>query len=215
MRYIRLLAVTDEYDDTPGLALKAAPRTYEGFMADRNGDLIAHDIIEHQNGAKNIGSIDDELEASGGVWHVRGRWGDFKNTYHQPAHHAAADISRMFTDQGYWTIPTNGTRLIEDIEEDIDEIIVQSKKLIKAEAYEPSDLDNMDEFLEAARRRIRIGYRKATKRFGTGYESNSIYNNIKRALETCVKHVDYEGQEFVLAYDRREASCRELEISYE
>lgn len=216
MRYIRLLAVTDEYNSTePGLALKGADRSYEGFMADRLGGLVAHDIVEHQNGAKNIGSVDDELEASGGVWHARGRWGDIGSHHNTPHNNCAADISNMFREQAFWTMPTNGTRLHEELEDDLEEILVEAKRQIKAEAYEPEDLVGMDGFLEASRRRFRIGYRKATRRFGPDYVSNQMYRNIRRALETTVKQIDYEGQEFILAYDRSEAKCNEVEYNNE
>ncbi len=215
MRYVRLIAVSDEYDNDPGLALKGAPRSYDGFMADRLGGLVAHDIVEHQNGAKNIGTVDDELEASGGVWHTRGRWGDFENRYHTPHYNCAADISRMFTEGECWSMPKLGTHICEDIEEDIDEILVEAQRQIKVEAYEDEDLTQMPEYLEAARRRFRIGYRKATKRFGSDYASNSTYRRIRDALKTCVKHIDYEGQEFILGYDHSQAKIREVEYSYD
>src|ERR1041385_6254253 len=64
MRSIRLVAMSDDYDDTPGLVVKGT-QPYEGMMADREGTLVAHDILEHQNGYKAIGSVWDELEALG------------------------------------------------------------------------------------------------------------------------------------------------------
>lgn len=215
MPTVRLIAVSDEYDTEPGLALKGADRSYDGFMADRLGGLIAHDIVEHQNGAKNIGTIDDELEAMGGIWHTRGRWGDFDSPHYSTHYNIGSEIANLFRDQGYWTRPANGTHIHEDLEEDLDEIMVEAKKIIKAEAYEHADLVGSDEFLEAARRRFRIGYRKATKRFGSDFSSNCVYRNIRHAVEKTVKHIDFEGQEFLLSYSSNEAKCREVELNYD
>lgn len=215
MRYVRLIASCDEYDsDMPGLALKAARRSYDGFMADRLGGLLAHDIVEHQNGAKNIGTVDDELEACGGMWHSRGRLNDFESRYYTPHQSVGSEIGNLFREQDYW-MPTKGIRPHEDLEDDLEEIIDEARKVIKAESYDDEDLTDMANYLEAARRRFRIGYRKATRRFGSDYMSNDVYRNIRRALETTVKHIDYEGQEFILGYDRHDATVREVEYEYD
>lgn len=75
MRYVTLIARSDDYDSKPGLAIKGVS-DFEGFMADREGTITAHDLLEHQNGARHMGPVWDELEALGGIWQIRGRWGD-------------------------------------------------------------------------------------------------------------------------------------------
>jgi len=50
----------------------------EGYVAATEGELIAHDILEHQNGLSAIGSVDDELEALGGLYFVRGWSGQLR-----------------------------------------------------------------------------------------------------------------------------------------
>ncbi len=73
MRHIRLVAFEDEPTGNLGLIVKGSegPEIY----SDNKGSLIAHDIVEHQNGMAAIGGIDDELEAIGALWQVRGRHG--------------------------------------------------------------------------------------------------------------------------------------------
>ncbi len=75
MRHVRLVATSDEYDNELGFKIKGTT-AFEGFMACRNGELTAHDLLEHQNGLAAMGTVWDELEAIGGIWQVRGRHGD-------------------------------------------------------------------------------------------------------------------------------------------
>ena len=40
------------------------------------GNLAAHDIVEHLDGVENIGPVEDELQALAAVWYCRGQFGD-------------------------------------------------------------------------------------------------------------------------------------------
>ena len=68
MRYVRLQVAEDQLSGELGLKIKGM-RATEG-MAMGSGLLVAHDLLEHQNGLRAIGSVGDELEALGGIWHV-------------------------------------------------------------------------------------------------------------------------------------------------
>lgn len=99
VRAVRLVAALDEYDNTPGLKIVGVPDV-DGMAVERtDGVLIAHDLLEHQNGLSEIGTVWDELEALGGIWQVRGRTGDmFVRNIHTPQVNIASDITRMFPD---------------------------------------------------------------------------------------------------------------------
>lgn len=47
----------------------------ENYTPCTSGSLLAHDLLEHQNGFKAIGTVLDELEALGGIAYVRGPGG--------------------------------------------------------------------------------------------------------------------------------------------
>ena len=53
-----------------GVAPEGA-RNIDDYMADTDGVLTAHDLLEHVNGAEHIGGIGDELEALGAIWYGR------------------------------------------------------------------------------------------------------------------------------------------------
>lgn len=227
MRYVRLVAVCDEYDCEPGLVVKGTPM-FEGMMADRGGEMIAHDLLEHQNGVKAIGPLDDELEALGGIWQVRGRHYDMcrdGRDYHSPQAHIASDIINMFRDiDGSYWLPSIGQYRTHrcDYDEDFQDIIEEARKGIRAEYTDmgrgdpdedeqgwTADLFNIrDAYLDNALHLMRRGFRKAQRRFGDGYVGINQFKAIKQAVK--LHRPEFEGQEFRLAYGNGEARVDEI-----
>ena len=239
MKAIRLVAACDEYDNTtPGFILKGC-KSFDGLMADREGGLTAHDILEHQNGIAGMGPVWDELEACGGVWYVRGQWGDMLSlkgygSAHNPAYRVASDVTRMFSE--YSGEDREGTgpgglaigsrpHLCDD---DFREIIEIARRDIPREYNDmgrgdPDEDENgwspelhalCEEYLTLALHRMRSGFRKAQKRFerkqASCFAAQSLYIAIRDAVAQAVKHIDYEGQEFVLRYGNGDATCWEI-----
>jgi len=215
MKYCTLEAAEDEYDITPGFVFANLP-AYEGRMADRGDLMIAHDIIEHQNGLQAIGPIWDELEALGGVWHTRGRWGDFDNSYHKSEKHIASDITRMARDlsflyfRDYEAMGPKPPATHEHYQDDsFHEILEIARRDIPRELDEDSKLD-IDTYLAEALHRLRIGYRKATRRFGDRFQSNNQFHAIREAIEREAKSINYVGQRFRLGWGAGKCSIEPI-----
>lgn len=220
MRYVRLIAVTDEYDTSPGLALKGTPVHSEGFMADRDGILIAHDLLEHVNGREFIGTVWDELEALGAIWQVRGRHADFLTKYGgnvSPTKNVAADVSRMYSDWTADPMPPARHRLKATrshlYDDDFREIIAHARHDILAELdsderHSPVQLEYLQRYLDEALHRMRNGFRKAERKYGEGYRGHTLFRLIRDAVATAKP--DFEGQEFTLAYDDERAYVQEV-----
>lgn len=213
MKAIRLIAAADEYDNSPGFVLKGCP-SFEGLMADRDGTLTAHDVLEHQNGIAAMGSVWDELEAVGGVWQVRGRHGDFatrRPSYHSPAVNTAADVTRMFMEWEGWNGPHSMRTRAHDYDDDFREILEIARHDIPREYSQEDwgrdDRAKLDRYLELALHRMRTGFRKAERRFGSGFHGHSQFCAIRDAVERAVKWIDWEGQEYVLRWGNGEATC--------
>ncbi|MBA3831641.1 MAG: hypothetical protein H0X34_07070 [Chthoniobacterales bacterium] len=230
MRHIRLIAAADEYDTAPGLIIKGQP-DFESLMADRDGTLIAHDILEHQNGTEPMGAVWDELEALGAIWQVRGRHGDMASrrpSFHSAQSNVASEVTRMFSE--YETDPNNGPGglLVGSrphlYDEDFAEIIEIARRDIPREynnmgngsegedanGWSPELHEIFETYLTLALHRMRAGFRKAEKRFGDGFAGHSLFVAIRDAVGDAVKSVDYEGQEFRLSYGNGEATCTEV-----
>ena len=218
MTSIRLIAINDEYDTSPGLALAGTHHGEDGFFADRTGGMIAHDIVEHQNGAGAIGTVFDELQALGGIWLCHGEWGDFTNSRHGHTAHSnlSSAVARMFED---WACESNPRipRTYSDYrtDEDFAEIINLARAGIIAENYNrngdtPEEAESMESYLSDAMSLMRIGYRKALRRHGSTDVANSLYHAIEDALKPIASCLDYVGQEFVLTYTRDKVVVREV-----
>lgn len=220
MRHIRLVATSDEYDTELGFKLKGCA-DFEDFMACRNGELTAHDILEHQNGIAHMGTVWDELEALGGIWQVRGRHGDMaqeRPNMHSPTVNVASDVTRMFSEfsadpdfgPGWQSVGTRA-HLYDDA---FREIIAIARHDIPREFRDmgngsPDEDENgwspelhalFEDYLILALHRMRAGFRKAEKRFGDRFVGHSLFCDIRDAVKRAVKHIDYEGQEFRLSY---------------
>lgn len=230
MKKVYLVAMADEYDTAPGLVIKGQPQ-FDGLTASREGALIAHDILEHQNGCKEIGSVWDELEALGALYQVRGRHGDLmtKNGgYHSVETNLASDVTRMFIDwlykdQGYEGPGGKrcGTRAT-DYDESFKEILSIAERDIprehtdmgRGDADEDENGWNADlraalpRYLAFALRRLRVGFRKAARKYGSGYEGAQLFRSIRDATDKL--RPEFEGQEFVLHYNTDRAFIEEV-----
>ena len=76
MKKVILKTITDS-EGTTGIVVEGMKRIQYPSAA-QEGFLIAHDLLEHVNGIEAIGSVDDELEAMGGCWFVRGKSGQMR-----------------------------------------------------------------------------------------------------------------------------------------
>lgn len=215
MRHVRLIAVSDEYDNELGFMIKGTP-SFEGFMADRTGETIPHDILEHQNGLKNMGPVWDELEALGGIWQVRGRHGDLmNNSYHSPIDNLAADVTRMYREWDGFNGPHSMATRPHLYDDDFMEIIAKAKSdIVKEARYEREEFDaaRLREYLNLTLHRMRTGFRKAERRFGQNWCGHSTFSAMKEAVAKATRWIDFEGQEFILSYGDCDARIREADM---
>lgn len=176
-------------------------------MASRDGLTLAHDLLEHQNGAAHIGTVWDELEALGGIWQVRGRTGDMLSKsggMYSPAYHVGSDIARMWQEWIDEGDPPHKHRVKRTrphlYDDDFAEIIEQARHDIlneADEAFTDSELTLLDDYLGQALHRLRMGFRKAERRFGSNYTGHNLFRVIRDA---CARAPEYEGQEARLSY---------------
>lgn len=216
MKHVILTARVD--DETGELGLVADGLAVEGMPSVATEGLqIAHDLIEHQNGIAAIGGIDDELEALGALWYVRGQFGSLRRdgrgsayTVHQ---NIAADVANMFTDSlnGSYVAPALRTRIHGD-DDDFRKILKEAREIIESEAKYDDRVTrrNTDEFLRAACSRLRIGYRKAARRFGSAIAAHDLFWRIADAVQPYARNCEIEGQQFLLSYNGERAYCEEF-----
>ena len=208
-----------------GLMIQGTPMLANDPMVAVEGLLVAHDLIEHVNGHESIGSIDDELEALGGVWNTRGQWGvlrrDNRGSMYTPEQSIGSDVMNlgMIYMRGIdFRSPIPKTRETGDTEGWLDDVLENGKKdLISELQYddEPIDFNRLNEYMRAAKHYIRQGYRKHVNKYGSDFEANNLFWNIADAVEPYIKHVEYQGQEFKLTINDRGVYCEENYDEYD
>lgn len=208
MKRVKLIAQEDRELGGCGLVI-------EGMRPDvtvnpaQDGLTLAHDLVEHVNGVWEIGTIDDELEALGAIWFVRGQFNDLRrdNRGSQVSVHQniAADVVRMFRDFFYGA-PVDLVPLKTKAHEEDSEF-----KTILDYAFDdmPGEIDAEDRGETfAARRarymavclpRLRRGYRKAAAKYKSGIFANKLFWTIAEATESVAKHAQ-PGEEYTLTY---------------
>lgn len=216
MRHVRLETWDDEHGNL-GLIIKGTPKE-EGIFSSSDGLLIAHDLLEHQQGVKKIGCPEDELIALGAVWHMRARWGTML-TKHQNIwsmeENLGLNIESVWRDLdgcGWWPGGKRYRTHAHDHDESFDAALEFTRKHMIEDAEASENVADMDAFLTDAKHLLRIGYRKSERRFGTGFDGADQMCAVRDAVNRIVPLVEIEGQEFILAYGNGEARCYEARV---
>lgn len=217
---VRLRVIRDESHGELGLALAAMP-VDETTNAATDGLLIAHDVLEHVNGAAAIGTIDDELEALGAIWYLRGQFGtlrrDSVGSAYTVEENIAGDVVRMFADFFHGApVDTTPIRTYAcDADESFREIIEIALRQTRGEVRD-SHCDTLTQENEIAERereymrvclpRMRRGYRKARKLYPDAWAAHQLFWAISDAVQRVLKfHELDEGAEYELIYWPTEA----------
>jgi|SRR5690606_26270207 len=173
-----------------------------------NDILISHDILEHINGAKNIGSVYDECIALGVTWYIRGQFGIFdrQQSYHSPHEILAGDLSRMFQTELYEKTLTSSldkVRIDNEFQEDFQSIGEHAKKQIISEleySDEPANMGEIDLYISRSLKAMTLGLRKARRRYKDPYMAHELFFAIADAVKNCAS-IEYEGQRFAVYYN--------------
>jgi hypothetical protein len=203
---IKLVSFTDSMTGELGLGLANMPRNDETNAA-TEGMLLAHDIIEHVNGAKHIGTIDDELEAMGALWYTRGQWGDLRRdgrgSMYTPIESVASDLTRMFRDyfNGVSLNPCPVTKACE-MDDDFRDIIKTASEDYSSEVEEQEHEQEKQIYNKVCLSRMRMGYRKAKAKYEKygRYAANNLFWELAECLDKPTKNINYDGQQFKLHY---------------
>lgn len=185
-------------------------------MVANEGLLVAHDLLEHVNGLDKIGSIDDELEALGVVWFVRGAYGvlrrDNTGSRFSPDESIASDVLNMarIYNSGVefkTDIPTIGQNsYMYDVAVEICEI---ARNQIEVEIGEEDlNQDRIDFYLESSVAYMVAGYEKASAKYKQ-FEVNQLFWNIAECIDEHLKKAElFENQEFILTVDYEELTSQ-------
>lgn len=220
MKTVILEAFRDESTGELGLGVKGMPRD-ETTNAAADGLTIAHDLIEHVNGPQAIGTIDDELEALGAIWYVRGQHGELRRdrvgSVYTIEQNLANDVTRMFRDHvagdQYVSYRVPRSRPC-DADDDLIRILEAGDESYRGE-FNEDEREGLAEKWAAYRAvalvRMRAGWRKAYRKWERlgRFAANNRFWEIAEAVDSGAKP-QYEGQQFRLSYGLGGATCEEI-----
>lgn len=196
-------------------------QNHDGVWGVAEGYLIAHDIVEHAR-LKDIGTVRDELMALGGIWYVRGQFGEISRSPRGnavPTHDAIAhELVTLSSIQADKKNRLNVSRISEcGYEDDFNDIvnIAKPKIVSELECYDMTrnEIHNfLDSYLEDSRRLMVAGFNHAHKRYkrvGGATKANTIFWNIAEEFDRFVRYEDFwEGQQIALHVNFTTASVK-------
>lgn len=219
MKTVILEAFRDESTGELGLGLLHMPRD-QNTNAANDGVLIAHDIIEHVNGPERIGSIDDELEALGAVWYVRGQYGELRRdgigSRYSVEENIASDVVRMFRDHisgqdvSYEPLRTRPVTHDYDLRCILDYADASYLSEFSEDEYEEARA-RWPSYRAVCLHRMRMGYSKARRKWEQRgrYAAHSQFWSIAEAVDRAARHPEFEGMRYKLRFGNGEAYCEE------
>lgn len=199
-----LIVCNDENDPELGVFPGTRVPNFDGFTAARSGLLLAHDLLEHLNGASQIGPVLEEMQALGAVWYVRGLDPDLASDtprsrprMYSTQQSIGFDLIGMVNEWHEDTFPGTIEPPIEDegIEGDFDLILAHVRKHAASEAYEPDEFDT-ELYTTTAQHYLRVGYRRAHAEYGCRYRALDLFCLVRDAFN--IHQLEYEGQELIL-----------------
>lgn len=176
-----------------------------------SGMTVAHDILEHfpSAGADVIG----ELQAIGAMFYIRGVGGYWHQINHMrpdPGYHASADIPDIFrhvVDESMpFECPKGGRRrLSEEIEDWIGDGLADTEEI--------RDIDfpiEWESFKSHAARWIRIGYRRAVRRYRgiDPYSISTLFLKIQKGIDSTLREEVWPGMELTVSLDIQNQTVR-------
>lgn len=140
-------------------------------------ELVAHDLVEHVNGIKHIGTIEDELEALGAAYLTRYIWDEISL---DGLRHDTISLFDYFQS-------TN--RLLKSPRANKRSRIIDSRSLecwldpIRKKLSKDEHPVMVEHFMSAAENLIQRGASKLLNKYDNAVHANMLFNNIVTALK--------------------------------
>lgn len=189
-----------------GLLIEGLKQFCGGFNVAHEGLIVAHDIMEHQQGLDSIGSIGDEMLALGGVQFVRGWTGrlrkDNVGSMYTPAESLASDLVNMGQLYLEGGIPMREVHVkVEphDMDCEFKESCNIALRDLRSE-LEDYDKKEVKKYLKRCKHLMRRGYDMAATRFNNDHvEAENQFWSIAECVDDILSRSDiYVGAEFII-----------------
>lgn len=179
----------------------------ERYTPITNGGLLAHDVVEHINGIRKIGSFTDEFEALGALMFVRGNYADFG--FYSAEESIASDFTFLAEewhlnadeDLSYSREPRKHY-FLDTIWEYIEGYIKCPDEMLESERHY---------FINSARVYFKRGYLKASRKYPDEFSAYQLFDTVKYNFEKMFPtgfREHQEGTRIILRYDVQNAAAK-------
>lgn len=213
----KMTVKTDNETGELGLMFNDCPIINYPMVAN-DGVLVAHDLLEHINGLTKIGSLDDELEALGAIWFIRGQHGQLRldgiGSKFTPQENIASDVLNMAR------IYNNGVNFKTDAPvidtdhewyEEFKELVQLAVNDYDLEIDEDEqDIERLNFYTNSALAYMLAGYDKAVQRYSnmSDWSVRDLFFTIAKTVDKNIKNgFELLGQEFLLTVDFENLEC--------
>lgn len=214
MKKATLVVREDHATGETGFMVKGTPQMSGYPMVATDGLLVAHDLLEHPNGVAKIGSVDDELEALGGIMFVRGWTGQVRgDSIHSVEDNLSADLyelARVYIGGVDFRSPvpknTRRTEYDDTFEAALNKALIDvTGEFDWLEGTEDADDIRARSrfFRQWALPYMRKGVVKSKRRFAR-YSQSEVHGTfwaIARAVDHALRDGLWHGRELTLRYD--------------
>ena len=190
------------------------------FMEPLPGLAVAHDCLEHFKG--DAGAVHEEFQAFGAMLHIRGDggyWHSYSSGYiTDPGEHMAADLGGTLfyywlNEADEYVKPAPRTARLPDewLEESIDTAIRSAHRTLRDEC--DTDYATRARFLNHFKAWVRIGYRKAKRRYAAAVcpeELAAMFHEIETAADAALKYEEAYALRVVVDIKGRSVRVRAL-----
>lgn len=212
-----LKVITCEATGENGLIVEGVKIIKDEPMAALEGRVIAHDLLEHPNGLESIGSVDDELEALGGVYFVRCGYSRLSDHYSNEESLSydvvTLGLIHLVNNVSFKTpVPILDHDSIDDQYDILDffkSVVSFAKKGMYSEIEDleynctKEEIDQLvNNYLNNALNYMLQGYIKTFKRFeGDNWDAYLQFEEIAFCMDVMLKHEKlYTGDRFFLEW---------------
>lgn len=189
-----------------GFLFEGAPDFFDAVSPDNNMQLIAHDLLEHDF-KNDTGSCEHELMAVGAASFGRGNYGTVTSDG------IITDITSIARDCLLKLQPTTkGIKKFDPIEwiiEGIDKNKLKRYIISEVQDYDIEFTDkDIEQFIKLCFQYIRIGARKAQKKYGHGFNLYNLFDKMSRELQKACKYFDQYTEELYIKWSIKNCTVK-------
>lgn len=194
MKYY-LKVMEDPYRGENAIYLTGGPKPTEHYFTGSVwGITLAHDVLEHTNGIRAIGTIEDEIQAYGAMQYVRGDFVDFGSWGYSGMERLGQELADFINREVRYIRPQG----VPDWDCVLEEIAAAAAAEIPQRMEMEDDWLNLKTLKLRIRNHLAAGYNRAERRYGCRMKAWDMFQEIRDTFDSVIQPNLKEGNRWRL-----------------